>query len=65
MSIYGIIGITVLLFAVFSIVTYIMATKDFSDRKFSSLEEKTKWRRRIYYIPFGPLWYIIKVINKS
>jgi hypothetical protein len=64
MAIYGIIGIVVLLFGVFSLLTYQRATKDFSLREFSSLKEKNKWRRLIYFVPFGTLWYLIKVKDK-
>jgi len=60
MTIYGVIGILVLLYAIFSIVTYFIATKDFSKREFPSLDVKKKWRMRIYFIPFGPLWYLCK-----
>jgi uncharacterized membrane protein (GlpM family) len=65
MEIYGLIGILVLLFAIFSILTYYIATKDFSSRDFGSLIEKNKWRRIIYFVPFGPFWYILKVKNKG
>jgi uncharacterized membrane protein YbaN (DUF454 family) len=63
MTIYGILGILVLVFCVFGIVTYQIATKDFSLRKFISLKEKNKWRRIIYFLPFGPICYILKFKN--
>ena len=65
MGIYGLIGILVLLFAIFSILTYYIANKDFLSRKFESLMEKNKWRKIIYFVPFGPFWYIIKVKNRG
>ncbi len=46
--------------AVLGIFTLILAFKDFQKREFQSLEEKSKWRRIISFVPFGAVSYLYK-----
>lgn len=39
------------------------AVKDFSRRKFSDHKLKNKWRWRIYFVPFGYLFYLKRYYN--
>jgi D-alanyl-lipoteichoic acid acyltransferase DltB (MBOAT superfamily) len=60
MGIYYLLGFLVLMLAVLGIFTLILAFKDFQKREFQSLEEKSKWRRIISFVPFGAVSYLYK-----
>lgn len=61
----GFIGIVIVCYTIFTIGTMILVHFDFLNRKFSSNEEKIRWRNIIFKSVWGKFNYLFNVIIRK